>query len=395
MPKPHTKSRFGCKECKRRKIKCDEVRPSCTRCTNLGRQCLYLAAFSVSTLPTLPTLPTTLHSSTEPSRECTPSTSLCTSQSSPPETISTTSAPSYVLVESYSLFHMELLNHLKNQMVKLVQPIHIELSQLFDLAYEEALKIPYLMDELIAFSAAHKSTLTGESQSSYRIESTRLQTRALNQFHTQSPEVTDDNCLALFVFSTILGQHVLFDALSASLELSTVLDKLTQCIDIHHGIRAVAGQSWQKVSIIFRDRISLDLAYAGKDIAATSGIECDNLLQRLGEEVSDQPTLRVYVEAVKILQYLFDSLHSSDARRFVVVQEWLVRVSKQYTQCLRQRRPEALVILAYFAVLLHRASDYWVVGQSGRFIIKAITSHLGPYWTDWLEWPNRSVWKVN
>ncbi|KAK0614696.1 hypothetical protein B0T14DRAFT_528910 [Immersiella caudata] len=35
----HTKSRGGCGTCKTRKVKCDEAKPACFRCTNTGRRC--------------------------------------------------------------------------------------------------------------------------------------------------------------------------------------------------------------------------------------------------------------------------------------------------------------------------------------------------------------------
>lgn len=35
-------SRNGCSECKRRKMKCDEGKPSCWRCTRLDRKCIYI-----------------------------------------------------------------------------------------------------------------------------------------------------------------------------------------------------------------------------------------------------------------------------------------------------------------------------------------------------------------
>ncbi|KAM5342118.1 hypothetical protein ACJ41O_015149 [Fusarium nematophilum] len=36
---PRTKSRSGCEQCKRRKVKCDEQRPTCARCTSRGETC--------------------------------------------------------------------------------------------------------------------------------------------------------------------------------------------------------------------------------------------------------------------------------------------------------------------------------------------------------------------
>lgn len=38
----HCKSRLGCLSCKQRKIKCNELRPSCSHCHRSGLQCIYV-----------------------------------------------------------------------------------------------------------------------------------------------------------------------------------------------------------------------------------------------------------------------------------------------------------------------------------------------------------------
>ncbi|PQE29559.1 C6 transcription factor protein [Rutstroemia sp. NJR-2017a BBW] len=43
---PHRKSRMGCFECKRRQVKCDELKPTCTRCRLTLHKCRYLPAVS-------------------------------------------------------------------------------------------------------------------------------------------------------------------------------------------------------------------------------------------------------------------------------------------------------------------------------------------------------------
>ena len=41
-------SRNGCKECKRRKLKCDEGKPECWQCSHLGKSCIYVKNFKFS-----------------------------------------------------------------------------------------------------------------------------------------------------------------------------------------------------------------------------------------------------------------------------------------------------------------------------------------------------------
>jgi hypothetical protein len=59
---------------------------------------------------------------------------------------------------------------------------------------------------------------------------------------------------------------------------------------------------------------------------------------------------------------------------------------------LSQKKPEALVVLAYFAVQLHRCTGFWIVGGAGRFLLGAVGRYLGEEWGGWLEWPRGVVY---
>ena len=105
--------------------------------------------------------------------------------------------------------------------------------------------------------------------------------------------------------------------------------------------------------------------------------------------------MKAYREAVKVLQSALDDQHSvtlSSSRYYVVVQDWLVRVPVEYVTLLEQRRPEALIVLAHYAVILHCARDYWTVGSnSGRRLLELISGYLGPYWDYWLRLPKQII----
>ncbi|KAF2817361.1 uncharacterized protein BDZ99DRAFT_484263 [Mytilinidion resinicola] len=44
--RPYSKSRFGCRNCKLRRVKCDEARPQCQRCKDYGVLCNFVAGAS-------------------------------------------------------------------------------------------------------------------------------------------------------------------------------------------------------------------------------------------------------------------------------------------------------------------------------------------------------------
>ncbi|KAF7891329.1 uncharacterized protein EAF02_001654 [Botrytis sinoallii] len=54
--RPHKKSRYGCKSCKTRRLKCDETKPTCANCLRHSIQCEYL--FLPLNNPALQALPT-------------------------------------------------------------------------------------------------------------------------------------------------------------------------------------------------------------------------------------------------------------------------------------------------------------------------------------------------
>lgn len=376
--KSHRKSRLGCKTCKQRKVKCDERQPTCARCDASGRECSYICVPSYP-IPVRSSSHRDLRhaASSEPPRHSPPLSEL----RPPPEL-----GDALATRESYSLLHFDLFAHFKERLSAEATSVWPEVHQIFDMAVHEAFRTPYLMDQLLALAASHKSTLSHEDREWYRNESMRLQTRALSRF----PQNQDyPGSLAPFIFSTLLGQHVLFDAFSSASGLPTVLDNLAQCLELHQGIRAVAGEVLTKATTQFEDHMANSAITVDND--TVSGSECQGLMDRLKASDLSEASISIYVEAATLLQYLFDSVNKSNSRRLVVVQEWPVRVSTSYIALLKQRRPEALIILAYYGVLLHNARDYWAYSGSGSYLIRGISNHLGDYWLQWLDWPNAQI----
>lgn len=106
---------------------------------------------------------------------------------------------------------------------------------------------------------------------------------------------------------------------------------------------------------------------------------------RLGQFLTDN-----YKEAIECLQIVIDmsKSHSEFLRNKSRIGSWPVRVPNEYIDALMARRPEALIILAHYAVLLHENRDSWVFCDSGRFIIQSINAFLGPGWEEWMAFPD-------
>lgn len=123
------------------------------------------------------------------------------------------------------------------------------------------------------------------------------------------------------------------------------------------------------------------------------GAGCDKLLNLVQAAKLGATLTNIYKQAIEHLQSSTNALMAAGSLAGSIngSSGWPVLVSPEYIDLLLQRRPEALVILAHYAILLHYCRDSWMFGDGGRFLIESIRDFLGPDWTEWLEWPIKAL----
>jgi hypothetical protein len=294
----------------------------------------------------------------------------------------------------YDLNHLALFHHVENvMMMPPVTPLVADEEgsrNLLEMVITSALSTPYLMDQVLALAALHLSVLASDAtkQRQHRHQAVHLQNRALALYNAENPEVNDQNCTALLLFSSFVGMHMLYDTVSTQTDLLELLDRFIQFAGLHRGVAVVTSRHWHIIrETELRRIVSVIEAMDDKLDDQPSGGVCDKLLDlldtakyRLGPS-----SLQACHDAVQRLQWTFkqyDALQAPFNRHIVFA--WPVRISAEYLEMLRSRQPEALVIMAHWALLLHRERDFWIFGQGGQFLISAISSYLGAYWDSWM-----------
>lgn len=364
-------------------MKCDETHPSCQNCTNSKRQCSFVRLNRPSLAHIQPQRSDILLD--DNSKITSPE--LITPDVNSYEAARSPSLRRDLLDENYNMIHFQLLCHVEHRLSSDAQQFIPNGQELFKRSVREAFTTAYLMDALIAVAAAHKSTLPGEDQDFYQTEATRLLTRSLAKFNAQG-EITENHAMAAFLYTMLLGQLVLFDIFSQGEDLTFILDRFVHCMKLHHGIRKVVAPVWHKVKTILGGCHLTEWVSEGMPKRRDPASECSPLWELLRYSDVNSRSRQAYSSSIEALQMMFDSICGLPTNRMAAVQEWLVRVPMDFVDLLSQRRPEALIILAYYAVLLHHAREFWAVGRAGRFLIQSVTSYLGEYWSRWLEWPN-------
>ncbi|KAL4897139.1 hypothetical protein BDV59DRAFT_85179 [Aspergillus ambiguus] len=391
----HRKSRNGCIECKRRHIKCDETRPKCSQCTVSERSCEYAEPFRRVIVGQSPVSNTTPRSS-----------SPCISPPGDLPIPSTgTSSPYLLDTPPANVLHFELLHHYFTETwPSLDKDLHAQAQIVFSSEVATiSLRTPYLLNEILAFSALHKSIIFSETadvqQSAfYRHHAAQLQTHALTIFNSSRDDitVTEDNCVPLFLFSGCLGMHMLCDTLvcrphNSPDDFENFLDRFVNSLRLHTGIRSITGESWSMLRqsalrpVLLHAEAKFDSKTNGRTCLDT---ECRALIKRIESARLGPSITASYVQAVEALwRAITANDHGTSNPSVVGGTAWPVLVGMDYIDLLRRRRPEALVILAHYAVLIHDCRELWVFGDGGRFLIDSISRYLGVEWEEWLAWP--------
>ncbi|KAI9369851.1 hypothetical protein BJX61DRAFT_545193 [Aspergillus egyptiacus] len=381
MPRrAHKKSRNGCLECKRRHVKCDENRPVCSNCTASERDCEYGTRF--------------IHANSRPPLATSPTASNASPSSSVPPSAT---PPSIVYDQPVNMLHAELFHNLYTATHKIMgsEESITWLSQ----AIGQAIAAPYLANEMLAFSALHLSIIRPHKRDFYHYHAAQLQTQALAIFKETNPVVTQETSIPLFLFSSIIGIHMFCETVLVNREsdFTQFLPQFAHYIRLHHGVRTIINESWSmlRYNPIFQPMLEKGMALYG--LEGPLGPGCQKLLQlitaaNLGTELTE-----TYRHCIKSLQACIHATNDRNAElgRINGVMTWPILVELDYSELLKERRPEALVILAHFAVLLHRFRDSWLFGDSGRFVIEQVTRYLGEEWEEWLAWPNEVLRSSN
>ncbi|KAG8361450.1 hypothetical protein FVEN_g710 [Fusarium venenatum] len=254
---------------------------------------------------------------------------------------------------------------------------------------ESAETVPYLVIEALAISSAHLSTTQTDpaERMKYFQAAEELQTQALSLFNQSQVQVTKENCVPIFLFSSLLGMHALFNVSNAG--PSQFIAKFVQYLQVHRGVRIVVSDSWHIILNSGTIQHADLLNTLTLDQPKTSGPidQSDILVGLLSDSRSTigEFIFSIYMSAAQLLQQVYQGHRSLPPHvRPSVIIIWPLKVSPEYIELVDQRQPIALIILAYWALLLHYEGEFWVFKKSGHVLIKSVSEHVGPYWDKWL-----------
>ncbi|KAH9207901.1 hypothetical protein DL95DRAFT_527648 [Leptodontidium sp. 2 PMI_412] len=349
----HVKSRNGCLQCKRRKIKCDEKAPRCSPCTKHRVSCSF----------------TDLVGKPPPS----------------------TSLPRAAPILPSQLLDLELLHHFTISTADTLSDRPV-VQQLFQsTVISEALKYEYLMHSILSVSAFHLTTIRCPSSKSTYLAAAHAHFNTAVQLFREilMGDITPTNCHSVVICASMIFVASCarprddYLTSTAGLTFSRVLEWLT----LVRGVAAVSSTSWEWMCTGPFARM-VPTTYDEDDKKGEASSEAceshfDGLLRFFSQTVVPHE-YETYRETLGLLRTSFAALPIVEVRSVFL---WPAHMPKAFFNLLTAQTPEALVVLAYYCVFLYKNDSRWFVRGWPEYIVKVIESDLDGKLARWMRWP--------
>lgn len=286
--------------------------------------------------------------------------------------------------EYFELFHLFTSSTCETIVIN---PTHVSLYR--QIMLDRIFVRHFLLDQMLAVAACHMSVLRPEHATHYQGIASRQQNRALAGFNHILANVNETNCLDVLLFSHLIALHVFWETFThTNSDFGTFLDNLIACVRMLRGMNVVVRTWWNS---LIKQQIGAIILQAGEqqNTPKASLQECEPLRSMIDAADLSRASIQICHDSLDHLQMYFDGENALKAASASTHKAfaWLITASDGYLDLLDQRRPEALALLAHFAVLLDRRNKSWVIRDAGSRLLGHIRAYLGKRWDPWLEWP--------
>jgi len=181
-----------------------------------------------------------------------------------------------------------------------------------------------------------------------------------------------------------------FSDLSASEEKSNV-----EWVSLLRGVHILlkAAGEWMTSSSM---KLLLQPRHIDPEIARAEDPEVSAKLTTLSQLWDSSPG-NLDVHDVEVLNKTLTLLHEAcglvalssidrDIDVILVVYGWPIQVPEAFFTMVKEQKPEALIVLAHYSLLLNKVNQLWYIKGMSRRLLKTIHSKIGKEWESWITW---------
>lgn len=265
-----------------------------------------------------------------------------------------------------------------------------------DFVAHQALGHEFLLHALFAVSAFHLAATQVEDSQLHQDVALEHNSQSISLAQPALKDINSTNCHALFAFSCLTA---IISFATPHLTSTKSRDPLKEVIGGFHlwrGITAVLEPCFDVVaqgpmgSLIYIPELK------HPELIDEDVRESLRLLEDRNAALDEDDEAKIsYSRAISQLYVLFASCSIAEEDGGIntetAVFGWPITVPKEYIDALWKAGPMALVILAHYAVMLHRLSHVWWAANWGPELVDAVVKLLDDSWEPCLRWPLREV----
>ncbi len=387
--RPHRKTRTGCRNCKARKVKCDEGRPACRACTVRKESCVYMVTVSRRISgpgPGSGASSASPPSSPSPGRESPPLGQLAlvakTAATIPQQPLFVPSGRReldmrllwFYTASTYASFSTGGLRE------RSVDPV-LKVS-----VVQHAFANSFLMDALLGLSAMHANHLGLRHMGISRSQEIQYRARAFETYRKAVEAADPSSFPALLACSLLLcglSTHVFRGEDAQPLSILDWLSLWKGIGTIAEIIRIPQLRRSGIYTLITRPEVDFD--------ASASSLPSYLLFMvaSIKEGDPDFPLVQPYYKALQYLGSLYLEVKKGFSHMLLLrVCTFPTFLPAEVVDAAREKRPRALVILAHYLVFVKfRVKSCWWMDNIAEQEIPSIYSAVGPDWRPLLRVP--------
>ncbi|KAK2042380.1 fungal Zn binuclear cluster domain-containing protein [Colletotrichum somersetense] len=235
----------------------------------------------------------------------------------------------------------------------------------------EALSYPFLLHQILAFSAYHLAYLQPECRHAYLMQAAQHQNDAINGMRgTLLGTISSANCNALFASSIFLtlSAFATYPSYEKHNPSFCPIDSILDIFTLTDGMSVILRTSDEDL----RKGPLREIFIRGAGDATPTTVEATlqplfDRLPSLGTQLAEIGALEhegkyTIVNAIIALSKCIAKVSTVNAMsapvEFRAVFLWPIMMSTDYLDSLRQRQPAALVVLAHYCVIVHLAEPF-------------------------------------
>ncbi|KAL2803250.1 hypothetical protein BJX63DRAFT_412569, partial [Aspergillus granulosus] len=424
----HKKSKNGCRVCRKRKIKCDEVKPRCANCIRYEVPCSFDPGIPKSDEfnPYRSAVVPAKRGRGRPRKDWgrledqsfspggLASTSPCEKIPSPSNATSSLHLDAPVTCHSLNIPDIELLLHFTTHTApSLAHPRDTAIALFWSHNVPRiGLSCHTVLHLVLALAGHHLAYTT--------VEDTGRSTRyaSLAQMHSSLglaeltralASINNEVCGALYT-AAVLVSYCTFAAGPADANDLLVCNvgsrgaALPRWISVVQGVRLIM-QTFEP-AVLFsglvaplypRDKPASSTPTCVED--ETPRVDWEEPMHRLrGLIISrEEPNTAIYLKNYQQIEAIYEATYGKAdgtfdcavRNKFIFI--WLYSMDDDFVACLQQRQPLSLLLLAYYALLLANMQRDWYIHGWPVHMLMRIREILQKDYLEWLDWPLEQV----